>query len=200
MAKAYGEFFKEIYDLGCKTVQIDDCTWGALVDYDAIEAYKKDGKDAEELKKTYLRINNAAFDQAPDGLRLLTHICRGNYKSSFHFKGGYDKISDYLLAGEHVDGFFLEYDDDRSGSFEALSKVPVGKSVVLGLVTSKDGKLENKDEIIARIKEAEKYLDKAQISIYPQCGFSSTEEGNLILEEDQWKKIALLKEVAEEVL
>lgn len=200
VANAYGDFFKEVYDLGCRTVQIDDCTWGALVDDDAIKEYEKDGKDIEKLKESYLRINNEAIDKAPEGLRVLTHICRGNYKSAFHFKGGYDKIADYLLAREHVDGFFLEYDDKRSGSFEALVKVPEGKSVVLGLVTSKSPELEDKEDLKARIKEASKYLDKSQIAISPQCGFSSTEEGNKLTEEDQWKKIALIKEVAEEVL
>lgn len=200
VANAYGQFFKELYDLGCRTVQIDDCTWGALVDDDAIKEYEKAGKDVENLKETYLRINNEAIDKAPEGLNVLTHICRGNYKSSFHFKGGYDKIADYLLADEHVNGFFLEYDDKRSGSFEALKKVPEGKSVVLGLVTSKVADLENKEDIIKRINEASKYLDKSQIAISPQCGFSSTEEGNKLTEEDQWKKIALLKEISEEVL
>ena len=200
VAKAYGDFFRELYEAGCRTVQIDDCTWGALVDDDAIKAYEADGKDAEKLKQTYLRINNLALDQAPEGLTLLTHICRGNYKSCFHFKGGYDKIADFLLADEHVDGFFLEYDDQRSGSFEALKKVPKGKKVVLGLLTSKSGKLENKEDIIARIKEAEKYLDKDQICISTQCGFSSTEEGNKLTEADQWKKLKLLREIAEEVL
>ncbi len=200
VANAYGEFFKEIYDLGCRTLQIDDCTWGALVDEDAIKEYEKDGKNVEELKKTYLRINNEAIDKAPEGLNILTHICRGNYKSSFHFKGGYDNIADYLLKDEHVNGFFLEYDDERSGSFEALKKVPKGKKVVLGLVTSKKADLEKKEDLIARINEAKKYLDKDQIAISPQCGFSSTEEGNKLKEEDQWKKIALIREVAEEVL
>ena len=200
VAKAYGEFFQEIYDLGCETVQIDDCTWGALVDEDAIKEYEKDGKDVEKLKKTYLKINNKAIDKAPERLNVLTRICRGNYKSSFHFKGGYDNIADYLLKDEHVNGFFLEYDDERSGSFEALKKVPKGKKVVLGIVTSKNGELEKKEDLIERINEAKKYLDKDQISISPQCGFSSTEEGNKLTEEDQWKKIKLLKEVAEEVL
>lgn len=200
VAAAYGDFFKELHELGCETVQLDDCTWGALVDDDAIAQYEADGKDVEKLKATYLRINNEAIDKTPEGLTVLTHICRGNYKSAFHFEGGYDKIADYLLADEHVDGFFLEYDDKRSGSFEALAKVPEGKTVVLGLVTSKTGELEDKENLIARIEEAKKYLDKDQIAISPQCGFSSTEEGNKITEEDQWKKIALIREVAEEVL
>ncbi|MDU6792325.1 MAG: 5-methyltetrahydropteroyltriglutamate--homocysteine methyltransferase, partial [Anaerococcus sp.] len=109
-------------------------------------------------------------------------------------------IADYLLKDEHVNGFFLEYDDERSGSFEPLRKVPKGKKVVLGIVTSKNGELEKKEDLIERINEAKKYLDKDQISISPQCGFSSTEEGNKLTEEDQWKKIKLLREVAEEVL
>lgn len=200
VAKAYGEFFQEIYELGCRNLQIDDCTWGALVDDDATKLYEADGKNIEDLKKIYLEINNKAIEKAPEGLNITTHICKGNYKSSFHFKGSYDAVADYVLAREKVSAFYLEYDDERSGDFKALAKIPAGKKVVIGIVTSKRPELEDKEELIKRIKEAATYIPLENICISPQCGFSSTEEGNAVTEVDQWKKIALLKEVAEEVL
>ncbi len=200
VAKAYGEFFQEIYELGCRNLQIDDCTWGALVDDDATKIYEADGKNIDDLKKIYLEINNKAIENAPEGLNITTHICKGNYKSSFHFKGAYDAVADFVLAREKVSAFYLEYDDERSGDFKALAKIPEGKKVVLGIVTSKRAELEDKDKLIERIKEAAKYIPLENICISPQCGFASTEEGNTVTEEDQWKKIALLKEVAEEIL
>ncbi|NMW85682.1 5-methyltetrahydropteroyltriglutamate--homocysteine S-methyltransferase [Peptoniphilus sp. AGMB00490] len=200
VAGAYGEFFHEIYELGCRNLQIDDCTWGALVDEDATKIYESDGKNIEDLKKIYLEINNRAIEKAPDGLNITTHICKGNYKSSYHFKGAYDAVADYVFAKEKVSAFYLEYDDERSGDFKALSKIPEGKKVVLGIITSKRPELEDKEKLKERIKEASQYISLENICISPQCGFSSTEEGNTLTEEDQWKKIALLKEVAEEVL
>lgn len=200
IAAAYGDFFKEIYELGCRNVQLDDCTWGALVDEDAIKEYEAHGKSAEDLKKIYLEINNKAISHAPEGLNITTHICKGNYKSSFHFKGAYDHVADYVLAKENVNAFYLEYDDERSGDFKALAKIPEGKKVVLGIVTSKRPELEDKEELKRRIKEAAEFIPLENICISPQCGFSSTEEGNVLKEEDQWKKIALIREVAEEVL
>ena len=181
-------------------MQIDDCTWGALVDDDAKKIYEADGKNIDDLKKIYLEINNKAIENAPEGLNITTHICNGNYKSSFHFKGAYDAVADFVLAREKVSAFYLEYDDERSGDFKALAKVPAGKKVVLGIVTSKRAELEDKEKLIKRIKEAAKYIPLENICISPQCGFASTEEGNTVKEEDQWKKIALLKEVAEEIL
>lgn len=200
VAKAYGQFFQEIYDLGCRNVQLDDCTWGALVDEDSIREYEANGKNVDELKKLYLEINNRAIENAPKDLNITSHVCRGNYKSAWHFSGGYDKIADFLLANEKVSAFYLEYDDERSGDFKALAKIPAGKKVVLGLVTSKRPELEKKEDLKRRIEEASKYIGKENICISPQCGFSSTEEGNALTEEDQWKKIALCREVAEEVL
>ncbi|MDU1177548.1 MAG: 5-methyltetrahydropteroyltriglutamate--homocysteine methyltransferase, partial [Peptoniphilus harei] len=154
----------------------------------------------EELKEEYLKINNDAIEKAPEGLNITTHICRGNYKSHYASEGSYDSVADYVLAREKVSAFYLEYDDERSGDFKALAKIPAGKKVVLGIVTSKRPELEDKEELIKRIKEAARYIPLENICISPQCGFSSTEEGNAVTEEDQWKKIALLKEVAEEVL
>lgn len=200
VAEAYGEFFQEIYNIGCRNLQLDDCAWGSVVDPNFAERFHVDAKSVEELKEEYLKINNDAIEKAPEGLNITTHICRGNYKSHYASEGSYDSVADYVLAREKVSAFYLEYDDERSGDFKALAKIPAGKKVVLGIVTSKRPELEDKDELIARIKEAANYIPLENICISPQCGFSSTEEGNAVTEEDQWKKIALLKEVAEEVL
>ena len=200
VSEAYGEFFQEIYDIGCRNVQLDDCAWGSVVDPNFAERFHVDAKSIEELKEEYLKINNDAIEKAPEGLNITTHICRGNYKSHYASEGSYDSVADYVLAREKVSAFYLEYDDERSGDFKALAKIPAGKKVVIGIVTSKRPELEDKEELIARIKDATNYIPLENICISPQCGFSSTEEGNAVTEEDQWKKIALLKEVAEEVL
>ena len=200
VSEAYGEFFQEIYDIGCRNVQLDDCAWGSVVDPNFAEIFHVDAKSIEELKEEYLKINNDAIEKAPEGLNITTHICRGNYKSHYASEGSYDSVADYVLARENVKAFYLEYDDERSGDFKALAKIPAGKKVVLGIVTSKRPELEDKEELIKRIKDAANYIPLENICISPQCGFSSTEEGNAVTEEDQWKKIALLKEVAEEVL
>lgn len=200
VSEAYGEFFQEIYDIGCRNVQLDDCAWGSVVDPNFAERFHVDAKSIEELKEEYLKINNDAIEKAPEGLNITTHICRGNYKSHYASEGSYDSVADYVLARENVKAFYLEYDDERSGDFKALAKIPAGKKVVLGIVTSKRPELEDKKELIARIKDAANYIPLENICISPQCGFSSTEEGNAVTEEDQWKKIKLLREVAEEVL
>ena len=200
VSAAYGEFFKEIYDLGCRNLQLDDCAWGSVLDPSFAERFHVDAKSIDELKEEYLKINNDAIDKAPEGLNITTHICRGNYKSHYASEGSYDSVADYVLAREKVNAFYLEYDDERSGDFKALAKIPEGKKVVLGIVTSKRAELEDKNKLIERIKEAAKYIPLENICISPQCGFASTEEGNTVTEEDQWKKIALLKEVAEEIL
>lgn len=200
VSEAYGEFFQEIYDIGCRNVQLDDCAWGSVVDPNFAERFHVDAKSIEELKEEYLKINNDAIEKAPEGLNITTHICRGNYKSHYASEGSYDSVADYVLARENVKAFYLEYDDERSGDFKALAKIPAGKKVVLGIVTSKRPELEDKEELIKRIKDASNYIPLENICISPQCGFSSTEEGNAVTEEDQWKKIKLLREVAEEVL
>ena len=200
VAEAYGEFFQEIYNIGCRNLQLDDCAWGSVVDPNFAERFHVDAKSIEELKEEYLKINNDAIEKAPEGLNITTHICRGNYKSHYASEGSYDSVADYVLARENVKAFYLEYDDERSGDFKALAKIPAGKKVVLGIVTSKRPELEDKEELIKRIKDAANYIPLENICISPQCGFSSTEEGNAVTEEDQWKKIALLKQVAEEVL
>lgn len=200
VTEAYGEFFNEIYEIGCRNIQLDDCAWGSVVDPSFAERFHVDASSLEELKEEYLKINNDAIEKAPKGLNITTHICRGNYKSHYASEGSYDSVADYVLAREKVSAFYLEYDDERSGDFKALAKIPAGKKVVLGIVTSKRPELEDKEELIKRIKDAANYIPLENICISPQCGFSSTEEGNVLTEEDQWKKIKLIREVAEEIL
>lgn len=200
VTEAYGEFFNEIYEIGCRNIQLDDCAWGSVVDPSFAERFHVDASSLEELKEEYLKINNDAIEKAPKELNITTHICRGNYKSHYASEGSYDSVADYVLAREKVSAFYLEYDDERSGDFKALAKIPEGKKVVLGIVTSKSPELEDKEELIKRIKDAANYIPLENICISPQCGFSSTEEGNVLTEEDQWKKIKLIREVAEEIL
>lgn len=151
------------------------------------------------LQERFLKVNNAAIADLPDDLTVNTHVCRGNYHSTWAAAGGYGPVADTLFAQENVKAFYLEYDSDRAGGFEPLAKVPDEKYVVLGLVTSKTGDLEDKQTIIDRIHEAAKYHPLDHLCLSPQCGFASTEEGNILTEDQQWAKIALVKEIAQEV-
>ena len=162
------------------------------------EAYKARGIDVDELAKKYVDMINLALEAKPDDMVITMHICRGNFRSTWFTSGGYEPVAKTLFGNCHVDGFFLEYDSERAGGFEPLRYIQ-NQKVVLGLVTSKDAKLENKDEIIKRIHEAEKYVPLNQLALSPQCGFASTEEGNLLTKEEQWNKVKLVKEIAEEV-
>ena len=156
------------------------------------------GIDVDELAKKYVDMINLALEAKPDDMVITMHICRGNFRSTWFTSGGYEPVAKILFGNCHVDGFFLEYDSERAGGFEPLRYIQ-NQKVVLGLVTSKDAKLENKDEIIKRIHEAEKYVPLNQLALSPQCGFASTEEGNLLTKEEQWNKVKLVKEIAEEV-
>lgn len=198
IAKAYQTVIKDLYDAGCRNVQIDDCTWGALVD----ENYRNanlNGESAQSVGELYLRLNNLAIENLPEDLVVTTHVCRGNYQSTWFGSGGYDPISKLLFAKENVAGYYLEYESDRAGDFAPLQDVSGEKLVVLGLFSSKTGELEDKEAIKARIEEATKYIDLDRLCISPQCGFASTEEGNILTEEQQWNKLRLIKEVADEV-
>lgn len=159
---------------------------------------KQRGIDVDELAKKYVDMINLALEAKPDDMVITMHICRGNFRSTWFTSGGYEPVAKILFGNCHVDGFFLEYDSERAGGFEPLRYIQ-NQKVVLGLVTSKDAKLENKDEIIKRIHEAEKYVPLNQLALSPQCGFASTEEGNLLTKEEQWNKVKLVKEIAEEV-
>ncbi|WBL25344.1 5-methyltetrahydropteroyltriglutamate--homocysteine S-methyltransferase [Zunongwangia sp. HGR-M22] len=199
IAEAYQQTILKLYDLGCRDLKFDDCTWAMLCDADFWKTMAGEGFDRNDLKETYLKLNNSALENLPEDLHLSTHVCRGNYHSTWAASGGYEPVADTLFAKEAVENFYLEFDDDRSGDFEPLRFVPKDKKVVLGLLTSKNATLENKQVIIDRIKEATQYVDLERLSLSPQCGFASTEEGNILTEEDQWKKIELINEISQEV-
>lgn len=198
--KAYGEFIEEIYAAGCRNLQFDDCVWGGLVNPKlAVALTGRRGEALEEYKKVILALNNKVVEEAPADLTINTHVCRGNYHSTFFSSGAYDGVADLLFGEENVNAYYLEYDDERSGGFAPLAKITGNKKVVLGLVTTKTPKLEDKQSVIARIKEASKYVPLENLYLSPQCGFASCEIGNKLTEEEQWAKLKLVKEIAEEV-
>ena len=202
VAAAYHQVIEDLYAAGCRTLQLDDCTWGISVNNFANLKKKDPNADTSQLKalqERFLKVNNEAIADLPADLTINTHVCRGNYHSTWAAAGGYGPVADTLLAHENVKAFYLEYDSDRAGGFEPLAAVPDDKYVVLGLVTSKSGELEDKQAIIDRINEAAKYHPLDHLCLSPQCGFASTEEGNILTEEQQWAKIKLIKEIAEEV-
>lgn len=196
---AYQDVIKQFYDAGCRNLQLDDCTWGAIVGDAAKQRYKSLGIDIEDVKAQLLAVNNLALEAKPDDMVITSHICRGNYHSTFFASGAYDTVADYVFAKENVDALFLEYDDERSGGFAPLAKVSDNKKIVLGLITTKSPILEDKEKVIARIYEAAKYVPLDRLYLSPQCGFASCEIGNKLTEEEQWAKLKLVKEIAEEV-
>ena len=198
--KAYGEFVQEIYAAGCRNLQFDDCVWGGMVNPKlAVALTGRSGEALEEYKKLMLKLNNEVVAAAPEDLLINTHVCRGNYHSTFFSSGAYDSVADLLFGEENVNAYYLEYDDERSGGFAPLAKVSGDKKVVLGLVTTKTPALENKELVINRIHEAAKYVPLDRLYLSPQCGFASCEIGNKLTEEEQWAKLKLVKEIAEEV-
>ena len=199
IAAAYREVIRQFYDAGCRNLQLDDCTWGAIVGDAAKQRYAALGIDIEEVKKQLLEVNNLALEGKPEDMVITSHICRGNYHSTYFTSGPYDSVADYVFAKENVDALYLEYDDERSGGFEPLQKVSEDKKVVLGLITTKSPSMEDKEVIIRRIKEAANYVPLDRLCLSPQCGFASCEIGNKLTEEQQWAKLRLVKEIAEEV-
>ena len=197
IGKAYQNVIKQFYDAGCRNLQLDDCSWGSAIgdsaNHDAF------GFSIDEFKEQLLTVNNLALENKPEDLVITSHICRGNYHSTFFSSGAYDPVADYVFARENVDALLLEYDDERSGGFEPLAKVSPDKKVVLGLITTKSPKLEDKEEVIKKIYEAAKYIPLDRLCLSPQCGFASCEIGNKLTEEEQWAKLKLVKEIAEEV-
>lgn len=196
---AYKAFIAQVYDAGCRNLQFDDCSWGCLVDPKNTAFFGTDEAGIERIKRQFLDINNRVLDGLPHDLCVNTHVCRGNFHSTWACEGGYDDVADELLAKEHVKAFFLEFDDERSGGFAPLAKVPAGIKVVLGLITTKHPELESKADVIARIHEAAKYMPLENLYLSPQCGFASCEIGNKLTEDEQWAKVALVREIAEEV-
>ena len=196
---AYGHFIKQLYDSGCRNLQFDDCTWGMLADSSAGFIYGTDSIGLDGIEKLYKDINNQVIAQAPVDLNITTHVCRGNFHSTYASSGPYDSVADVLFGEENVNAYYLEFDDERSGGFEPLAKVSADKKVVLGLVTTKKSVLENKNKIITRIYEAAKYIPLDRLYLSPQCGFASCEIGNKLTEKQQWAKLRLVKEIAKEV-
>jgi 5-methyltetrahydropteroyltriglutamate--homocysteine methyltransferase len=199
LTAAYAEEVARLGDLGCTYLQFDDTSLAYLNDPRQREMIAQQGADAEHLHEAYISHINEALADRPEGMAVTTHMCRGNFRSSWVAEGGYDFVAEALFNDLAVDGFFMEWDDARSGGFEPLRFVPPGKLVVLGLVTTKRGDLESKDELKRRIEEASQYVDVDQLCLSPQCGFSSTVEGNLLSREQQADKLRLVVETAEEV-
>ena len=199
LSSAYADQVRAIAALGCTYLQLDDTSLAYLNDPAQREAMEQRGEDSAHLHETYVRNINNAIAGRPAGLAITTHLCRGNFRSSWAAEGGYDFVAEALFGGLDVDGFFLEYDDARSGGFEPLRFVAPGKMVVLGLVTTKRGELESKDELKRRIEEASRFVSIEQLCLSPQCGFSSTVEGNVVTYDDQVAKLELIVETASEV-
>ena len=199
IAAAYRTVIADLYAVGCRNIQFDDCTWGIYCDKDFTAKTGMKPADIQKVSELGVALNNAAIEGAPADLVVNTHVCRGNYHSTYAFEGGYDPIAPYLFANEDVDAFYLEFDTPRAGGFKPLKYVAEGKKVVLGLITSKQPGLENKDAVIARINEAAQYVPLEDLCLSPQCGFASCEIGNKLTEEEQWAKIALVQEIAKEV-
>jgi 5-methyltetrahydropteroyltriglutamate--homocysteine methyltransferase len=199
LSAAYAEQVRRVAELGCRYLQLDDTSLAYLNDPAQRRLLTERGDDAEHQHLRYIRQINAAIADRPAGLAVTTHMCRGNFRSSWAAEGGYDFVAEALFSELAVDGFFLEYDDDRSGGFAPLRFVPPGKMVVLGLVTTKRGALESKDALKRRIDEASRYVPLEQLCLSPQCGFSSTVEGNVLSYDDEVAKLRLIVETAEEV-
>lgn len=199
LSAAYAEQVRRVAALGCRYLQLDDTSLAYLNDPAQRRLLTERGDDAEHQHLRYIRQINAAIGHRPDGLFVTTHMCRGNFRSSWAAEGGYDFVAEALFSELAVDGFFLEYDDERSGGFAPLRFVPPGKMVVLGLVTTKRGALESKDNLKRRIDEAAKYVPLEQLCLSPQCGFSSTVEGNVLTYDEEVAKLSLIVETAEEV-
>ena len=199
LGAAYADEISRLAAIGCTYLQLDDTSLAYLNDPEQRAEIARRGEDAEHQHETYIKTINRALRDRPTGMTITTHMCRGNFRSSWVARGGYDFVADALFNELNVDGYFMEYDDERSGGFEPLRFVPKGKYVVLGLVTSKKGALEAKDDIKRRLERASKFVDIDQLCLSPQCGFSSTLEGNALSVDQQAAKLRLVVETAEEV-
>lgn len=199
IAEAYRQVIADLHAAGCRNIQFDDCTWGMIVDKDYWKAREGDHATLENEAEKYLKINNLALEGRPADIAFTTHICRGNYHSTYACRGAYDPVAPFVFAQENVDAFYLEYDDERSGGFEPLEYVPADKKVVLGLITTKRPELEDEAQVKARIADAELYVAHDNLCLGPQCGFASCEIGNKLTEEEQWAKIDLVQKIAADV-
>jgi 5-methyltetrahydropteroyltriglutamate--homocysteine methyltransferase len=200
LAKLYAKAIVAFYDAGCRYLQLDDTVWAYLCSKEQLSEAKARGEDVDRLPGIYAETLNTALKAKPADMTITTHVCRGNFRSTWISEGGYEPVAELLLGGIAYDGYFLEYDTQRAGGFEPLRFLPKGnKRVVVGLVTSKSGTLEKRDDIRRRIDEAGKYASLDQLCLSPQCGFASTEEGNILTEEQQWAKLKMIVEIAREV-
>src|SRR5215467_8154226 len=200
LGAAYQKAVRAFYDAGCRYLQFDDTAWAYLCSQEELRKAKERGLDVDHLQDSYARTINKALEGKPAEMTITTHVCRGNFRSTWISSGGYEPVANNLLANCNYDGYFLEYDSERAGGFEPLRFLPKGdKVVVLGLITTKAGALEDKAEIKRRIGEARKYVALDQLALSPQCGFASTEEGNVLAESEQWAKLRMVVEVAKEV-
>ena len=200
VGRTWQKAIRAFYDAGCRYLQLDDKAWAMICDPKEREGSKARGDSPDTLPEIYARVTNAALKDKPADMAVTMHSCRGNFRSTWIAQGGYEFVAEQLLGRTNLDGCFLEYDSDRAGGFEPLRYFPKGnKQLVLGLVTSKSGALESKDDIKRRIDQATKYVALDQLCLSPQCGFSSTEEGNVLAEDEQWTKLKMIVELSEEV-
>ena len=200
LAAAYQKAVKAFYAAGCRYLQLDDTSWGEFCSAEKRKAYAERGIDVDEVGRKYVYVLNKILEAKPEDMVITMHICRGNFRSTWISEGGYEPVAEVLFGTVNVDAFFLEYDNDRSGDFAPLRFVRPGKQqVVLGLITTKHGELENPEGVKARLEEAARYVAKEQICLSPQCGFASTEEGNSLSEAQQWDKVRLVTQIASDV-
>jgi 5-methyltetrahydropteroyltriglutamate--homocysteine methyltransferase len=199
LGQSYCKAVHAFADAGCRYLQLDEVNFAYLCDPKLRAQAANRGDDPEKLPSIYAAMINAAISAIPPDMTIAMHLCRGNFQSTFVASGGYEPVAETLFNTINVHGYFMEYDSDRAGGFEPLRFVPKGKTVVLGLVTSKSGRLESKDELKRRIDEAAKFVPLEQLALSPQCGFASTEEGNILAEDEQWAKLSMIVELAEEI-
>jgi 5-methyltetrahydropteroyltriglutamate--homocysteine methyltransferase len=200
LANTYKQAIRGFYDAGCRYLQFDDTAWAYLCSQAELKKARDRGLNADRLQQDYARVINKALEGKPADMVVTTHVCRGNFRSTWISEGGYEPVAEVMLGQLNYDGYFLEYDSARAGGFEPLRFLPKGnKIVVLGLITTKSGKLEKKDDVKRRIEEATKFAALDQLALSPQCGFASTEEGNVLAEEEQWAKLRMTVELADEV-
>jgi len=199
LGQTYRKAVRAFADAGCRYIQLDEVNFTYLCDPKLRQQVSERGDDVARLPQIYADMINAAISDVPADMTTAMHLCRGNFQSTFVASGGYEPVAEVLFNTINIQAYFMEYDSDRAGGFEPLRFVPKGKTVVLGLVTSKFGTLESKDELKRRIDEAAKYIDLDQLCLSPQCGFASTEEGNVLAEDEQWAKLRRIVEVAEEI-
>jgi 5-methyltetrahydropteroyltriglutamate--homocysteine methyltransferase len=199
LGATYSKVVRAFADAGCRYLQLDEVNFTYLCDPALRQQVTARGDDPVQLPHIYADMINAAISDIPADMTISMHLCRGNFRSTFVASGGYEPVAEILFNAINVHGYFMEYDSERAGGFEPLRFVPKGKTVVLGLVTTKSGELESRDELRRRIEAAARFVDIDQLALSPQCGFASTEEGNVLAEEEQWAKLRMIVELAQEV-